>query len=703
MGLMPVTLTGTDIAQKRAEVRHYFLETYALYEQIFALLKDDSVFYRQSEPTRHPMIFYFGHTATFFVNKLILANLISERINPEFESIFAIGVDEMQWDDMDDARYQWPEVEAVRAYRAEVKRLVCDLIEELPLQLPITQESPFWVILMGIEHERIHIETSSVLHRQMPLAHIKSVPMFQPCPLHTAAPENKLISLKGGTIKLGKSREHPLYGWDNEYGEYTEELAPFETSQYLVSNAEYLPFVEEGGYTTAAYWDEEGRRFLKDRGAVHPPFWVPDASGGYRLRLLDREIALPLSWPVEVNALEAMAFCRWKSQSEKRNYGLMSEAQWYHLYETAGIEDVPLLDDSRANLNFAHWASPCPVDQFGFGALYDVVGNVWQWTATPIAGFKGFAPHPLDDDFSVPTFDGKHALIKGGSFASTGNEIMRHSRYAFRRHFYQHAGFRYTVVDAEKETTATHKSLYEGDSLVNQYCDFQYSPGYLGIENFARKVAELAIDFSQHTPQKRVLELGGAGGRCAFELANVFEEVTAVDFSARFIQIATQMQAEGEITFYRTLEGELTEKVSRTLREYSFASVADRVRFWQGDACNLKPHFQGYDTVIATNLIDRLYDPMLFLRDIHLRLNPKGVLILTSPYSWEESSTQKSLWLGGYQDTDGTPVYTLDTLEKILLPHFECIETLDVPFVIRESARKFQHTISQMSVWRKRQ
>jgi len=222
MSLMPVTLTGTDIAQKRAEVRHYFLETYALYEQIFALLKDDSVFYRQSEPTRHPMIFYFGHTATFFVNKLILANLISERINPEFESIFAIGVDEMQWDDMDDARYQWPEVEAVRAYRAEVKRLVCDLIEELPLQLPITQESPFWVILMGIEHERIHIETSLVLHRQMPIKFIKDVPEFILCNHSSNAPVNEMLPIRGAEVRLGKDKTHHLYGWDNEYGTYSE-------------------------------------------------------------------------------------------------------------------------------------------------------------------------------------------------------------------------------------------------------------------------------------------------------------------------------------------------------------------------------------------------------------------------------------------------------------------------------------------------
>jgi hypothetical protein len=57
-------------------------------------------------------------------------------------------------------------------------------------------------------------------------------------------------------------------------------------------------------------------------------------------------------------------------------------------------------------------------------------------------GFPGFKVHPSYKDFSSPTFDGKHNMIKGGSWISTGNESIINSRYAFRRHFYQHAGFR---------------------------------------------------------------------------------------------------------------------------------------------------------------------------------------------------------------------------------------------------------------------
>ena len=696
------TLTGTDSEAKRQEIRAYFLDSYAQFERLFAMLKDDGVFYRKSEPTRHPMIFYFGHTATFFINKLLLAQVISRRINPDYESMFAIGVDEMAWDDMEGSRYDWPPVADVRAYRAEVKRRVLELIDTLPLTLPVTPESPWWVILMGIEHERIHIETSSVLHRQMPLESIWPVAGLEPWTETPEAPANTLIPIEAATVTLGKRADHPLYGWDNEYGSLTVETEPFAVSRYLVSNAEYLPFVQEGGYERSEFWDDEGEAFLEERGALHPPFWVPDGQGGYRLRVLDREIPLPEAWPVEVNDLEAMAFCRWKSDKEEAHYGLMSEAQWTHLRERAAIPDVPEFDPETANIAFAHGASPCPVDRFAFGDLYDVVGNVWQWTRTPIDGYPGFAPHPIYDDFSTPTFDGRHNLIKGGSFASTGNEIMAHSRYAFRRHFYQHAGFRYIRTEQPIDDVVTSGNIYEEDAAVNQYSDFHYGESYFGVENFAQKLARLAIHYTAEGVQGQALDIGCATGRCAFELTQAFDTVTGVDFSARFVQVAAQLQREGLIRFKRTIEGAITEEVEVAIDAFAFAPTRDRVTFWQGDACNLKPHFTGYDLIIANNLIDRLYEPRLFLEGIEERLNPGGTLIIASPYTWQEESTRPEHWLGGDYDAAGNPRFTFDTLGAILGPHFELIDRRDVPFVIRETARKFQHTLSEVTVWRKR-
>jgi hypothetical protein len=103
--------------------------------------------------------------------------------------MFAIGVDEMSWDDLSDARYDWPSVEEVRAYRQAVRVAVDGLIRTKNLSLPITWDDPWWIIVMGIEHERIHLETSSVLIRQHQLKYVKPHPAWAPCTLAGVAPQ----------------------------------------------------------------------------------------------------------------------------------------------------------------------------------------------------------------------------------------------------------------------------------------------------------------------------------------------------------------------------------------------------------------------------------------------------------------------------------------------------------------------------------
>jgi hypothetical protein len=188
--MYPITLDGTDIQKKRQEIKGYFNNTFSLYEKVFEVLKNDDVFYRKSELTRHPMIVYFGHTATFFVNKLINMKITNKRVDANFESIFAVGVDEMSWDDVDSKNYAWPTVDEVREYRAKVRGMIDELIMTLPLTLPISEDSDMWVIIMGIEHERIHIETSLVLHRQMPIELVKEVSELSACSHSSTAPLN---------------------------------------------------------------------------------------------------------------------------------------------------------------------------------------------------------------------------------------------------------------------------------------------------------------------------------------------------------------------------------------------------------------------------------------------------------------------------------------------------------------------------------
>jgi len=688
-------LSQGEPEEKRAEILRYFHATYDLDEKLYDTLKEEGSFYLRADRLRHPLIFYLGHTATFFVNKLIIARVIEERINPRFESMFAVGVDEMSWDDLDATHYDWPTLKQVKEYRGTVRRMMDELIRSLPLTLPITWESPWWAIMMGIEHERIHLETSSVLIRQLPLDQVQRLDFWEICRESGEPPANRLLPVPGGKVALGKAFDHPLYGWDNEYGRHEATVGGFAASKYLVSNREYLSFVEDGGYREQSWWTEEGWNWRNFREAEHPLFWVR-REGGWGLRTMLEVIELPWNWPVEVNYLEAKAFCNWLAAKSGKSIRLPSEDEFNRLRELAGIGNPLDWSDAPGNINLEYWGSSCPVDRFAFGEFHDLVGNVWQWTETPIYAFQGFRVHPWYDDFSTPTFDTKHNLMMGGSWISTGNEATRESRYAFRRHFFQHAGFRYVESASPLEE---HENQYETDALTAQYCDAHYGAEHFGVPNFPKSCASMCLELMAGRPRGHALDLGCAVGRASFELARGFDQVTGLDFSSRFFRLAAHMQEEGFLRYALPEEGEVLSYHELTLAELGLDEVRDKVQFYQADACNLPDKFTGYDLVLAANLIDRLYCPQAFLEDIRKRLNPGGLLVLTSPYSWSEEFTSKEEWLGGYREA-GENVWTLERLTALLNPHFRMLgQPRDIPFVIRETRRKFQHSVAEMTVW----
>jgi len=689
-------LNSGDPEQKRAEIMEYFHATFDIDEKLYETLKYDDTFYLRADRLRHPLIFYLGHTATFFINKLTIARVIDKRINPAYESMFAVGVDEMSWDDLDERHYDWPTRHQVKAYRDEVRELVDGLIRSMPLTLPITWESPWWGIMMGIEHERIHLETSSVLIRQLPIDQTVQLPFWEICREAGEPPVNELVPVAGGRVVLGKSKDHPLYGWDNEYGKHEAQISGFKASRYLVSNREFLEFVEAGCYLDRQWWSDEGWNWREFRNAEHPLFWIK-AGDGWKLRTMASEIDLPWNWPVEVNQLEAKAFCNWKAAKSGKPVRLPTEDEWNRLRDICDIPDQPYWDKAPGNINLEWWCSSCPIDRFRTGEFFDVLGNVWQWTETPIYPFHGFEIHPWYDDFSTPTFDTRHNLIKGGSWISTGNEATHDSRYAFRRHFFQHAGFRYVESSAKVEI---HDDQYESDALAAQYCDAHYGPQHFGVPNFSVTCAEIALAAMGARKKGHALDLGCAVGRASFELARGgFDKVTGLDFSTRFFRLAARMQEEGYLRYAFPEEGEVVSFHEIGLKDLGLEEVRERVQFSQADACNLPEKFTGYDLVLAANLIDRLYSPRRFLTTIHERLNPGGLLVITSPYTWLEEFTKKEEWLGGYREA-GEPVWTLDGLKEALAPHFRMVsEPRDVPFVIRETRRKFQHTVAELTVW----
>jgi len=697
-------LNGLSTAEKRAELKSYFHNTWTTYESLFALINNDDAYYSRPEPLRHPLIFYFGHTATFFINKLILGKYINQRVNTKLEAVCAVGVDEMSWDDLNSEHYDWPKVDEVREYRQQVFILVNQLIDTMELVLPITQDSLAWVILMGCEHERIHLETSSVIMRMLPLVDL-TIPAeaknpWATCARFTLSPNNELLSVSEQSIILGKKSTDETYGWDNEYGELSVNVTAFSASKYLVSNQEFLTFIQADGYKKLHFWTEEGQKWLNYTQAEMPRFWR-QINGEYFQRNLLNEIPLPLSWPVEVNYLEAKAFCQWKSAATKANVALPTEAQWHCLRENI-TDEKPSYEHLSANTNLAHYASSCPIDEFSAGDFYDVIGNVWQWSESVIDGYDGFKVHPLYDDFSTPTFDGKHNLIKGGSWISTGNETIKSSRYAFRRHFTQHAGFRY-VENFDGNIPSTPVNRYETDLEVCLELDSHYGGRQLDIDNYSQQISRLLQKTikEQGIKTDKLLNLGCSVGRTAFELSKHFNHIDAVDFSARYIQYGVQLQQQKTLRYTGVISGEIQSFHEVSLKQLSIDDSVDHILFSQGDACNLKEVFKGYDAILIEHALENSYQPKEVLANISHRLNEQGFLFVLTDHQYSTKYTDKKNWLGGLK-INGENVSGFDGLHEQLDKEFLYLASYPLTRVIKHNECTFTQTTTQMSVWQRK-
>lgn len=244
-------------------------------------------------------------------------------------------------------------------------------------------------------------------------------------------------------------------------------------------------------------------------------------------------------------------------------------------------------------------------------------------------------------------------------------------------------------------------NVYETEELLGQYLAFHFGDSYFGVGNYPARCASLCLELLAGRPKQRALDLGCAVGRTTFELARVFEQVDGVDLSRSFIDAANQLRDAGQADYLLREQGELGEQKQVNLADLRLSEAAARTRFSQADACALAAEFTGYDLIFAGNLVDRLREPRAFLADVHQRLNEGGVLVISSPYTLLEEFTPRAQWLGGFQ-RHGKPFRVLDGMKEILAPHFELVQApVDVPFVIRETARKFQHSVAELSAWKR--
>ncbi|CAN0332739.1 unnamed protein product, partial [Ectocarpus fasciculatus] len=315
------------------------------------------------------------------------------------------------------------------------------------------------------------------------------------------------------------------------------------------------------------------------------------------------------------------------------------------------------------------------------------------------SALEGFTISPLYEDFSTPCFDGEHHVIAGGSFASTGNEASVFARYHFRPHFHQHAGFRLVAPERKEEATRFVTSCTDAPSpFVGSYPFRTADKGASASSSgWAKREAQAARSFAANVamhfavpevaredatvaeglqyPQRcarivlraldgvlpageaHVVEVGCGAGGGSFELSKGVGKVVALEANKSLVDTAAKMARESGLTVAYPSGG-----ARSVAREVSLDGEAnpERITFKQCDPMCLPAGLAGLDAALIHSTIDAIPSPNGLLgrmggaRGI-VRENG-GIVVVVSPYEWNEDVTPEGAWLGGYLDKDGNEV-----------------------------------------------
>lgn len=238
-------------------------------------------------------------------------------------------------------------------------------------------------------------------------------------------------------------------------------------------------------------------------------------------------------------------------------------------------------------------------------------------------------------------------------------------------------------------------NVYESDKLVAEYLLFHFGeaeqilPWSAGPREALEFPARIVERFSPGAAG-RALDLGCAVGRSSFELSRSCAEVVGIDYSRAFIAAAQTLQRDGHCEIGRVEEGHRTTRLAVALPT---GVSAGRIAFETGDAMDLRGDLGSFERVLAANLLCRLRDPARLLARLPQLVVPGGELILTTPCTWLAEYTPPERW-----PTETTRDWLMASLEQ----HFELVAEHEEPFLIRETARKFQWTVALLAKWRRR-
>jgi iron(II)-dependent oxidoreductase len=415
-------------------------------DSLFRLVREDSL-YERPIPERHRLIFYIGHLEAFDWN-LLREPLGLRSFHPEFDRLFAFGIDPVGGGLPTDQPQDWPAHQRIRDYVERTRALLDDKLtgEAADSEIPGRDGHPFSTLLnVAIEHRLMHLETLAYMLHHLPLD--RKLQASAALDNSSDIPASlRMLPVSEGDVTLGLARGSNEFGWDNEYESHIVHVPPFRIDRYQITNQQYLEFVNAPGYETREFWDNEAWDWKSSAGISHPAFWKRSGEQ-WLYRTMFQEIPLPLDWPVYVSHAEAAAYSRWSGKS------LPTEAEWHRAaYGTPDGTDrrypwgdaVPTA--ALGNFDFHRW-DPAPVHAFpgnksAFG-VEGMLGNGWEWTSTAFAPFAGFQAFPFYRGYSANFFDGKHFVLKGGSSRTAACMLRPTFRNWFQAHYrYVYAGFR---------------------------------------------------------------------------------------------------------------------------------------------------------------------------------------------------------------------------------------------------------------------
>ncbi|HEV2376140.1 MAG TPA: ergothioneine biosynthesis protein EgtB [Streptosporangiaceae bacterium] len=400
---------------------------------------DDDDLTRQHSPLMSPLVWDLAHIAN--QEELWLLRVVGgiEPMHPEIDPLY---------DAFEHPRAQRPALPLLppgeaRAYAHEVRGQVLDLLGSAPMSGSRLVEEGF-AFGMIAQHEQQHDETMLITHQLRQGAPVLSAPPPPPAPA-TALSLPTEVLVPAGPFTMGTSTEP--WALDNERPAHTVELPAFYLDTTPVTNAAYQEFIADGGYGRRQWWSAAGWDHRQRAGLTAPLFWQREAGEWVRTRFGRTEPVPPAEPVVHVCWYEAQAYAAWRGRR------LPTEAEWEkaarHDPATGRSRRYPWGDEDPgtdlANLG-QRYLQPAPAGSYPAGAApcgaYQLVGDVWEWTASDFLPYPGFSAWPYRE-YSEVFFGSEYKVLRGGAFgvhpvACRGT--FRNWDYPVRRQIF--AGFR---------------------------------------------------------------------------------------------------------------------------------------------------------------------------------------------------------------------------------------------------------------------